>query len=151
MKKSIILATVFVSIITINACSKEGSNVTNISSVGLKRSHNMGQNCMNCHRSGGEGKGWFNVAGTIYDSSQNNLLPNSTVYLYTEANAGGKLKYTIQVDGKGNFYTTDPIDFGTGLYPVVSGGNIINLMSTSITTGQCNSCHGVTTDKIWSK
>ena len=152
MKKLIILAIIFVSIITLNACSKEGGNSTNISSTGSQKSHNMGRNCMSCHKSGGEGEGWFNVAGTVYDSAQTNLLPNSTVFLYTAPNGGGTLNYTIQVDGKGNFYTTDAIDFGTtGLYPVVSGKSISKMMGSSITTGQCNSCHGVSTDRIWSK
>ncbi len=151
MKKTIILSIIIIGIFTLNACEKEGGNATEVSANGSNRSHNMGRNCMDCHKSGGEGKGWFYVAGTVYDSTITSPLPNSTVYLYTSPNGNGTLKYTIHGDAKGNFYTTDAIDFGTGLYPVVSGSTTSRNMSTSITTGQCNSCHGVTTDKIWTK
>ena len=152
MKKTIILSIIIIGIITLNACEKEGGNVPNISSYGSGKSHNMGRNCMDCHSSAGNGKGWFNVAGTVYDSTITNTLANATVYLYTGPNGSGNLKYTIQGDAKGNFYTTDSVNFGTtGLYPVVSGSTTSRTMSTSITVGQCNSCHGVTTDKIWTK
>ena len=153
MNKSIILAIILIGIITINACSKDddGGNAIKVSANGLQESHNMGRNCMDCHKSGGSGKGWFNVAGTVYDSTLNNLLPNSTVYLYTDVNGTGTLKYTLQVDAKGNFYNTNALDFGTGLYPVASGKTTLKMMSSAITNGQCNSCHGVSTDKIWTK
>ena len=109
----------------------------------------MGQNCMNCHKSGGEGKGWFNVAGTVYTAGLSNTYPNTTVKLYTGPNGTGTLKYTINGDAKGNFFTTETIDFGSGLYPVVQGTSTAKYMSTTTTTGQCNSCHGVSTDKLW--
>jgi hypothetical protein len=104
---------------------------------------------MNCHKQGGEGEGWFNVAGTVYDSLKTATLPNATVNLYTGPNGTGTLKYTILVDGKGNFYTTNYIDFTGGLYPSVQGTNSTHYMSSTISMGQCNSCHGVSTDKLW--
>jgi len=152
MKKSIIAIFFIIGLIAMNACKKENErNDTKISSNGKSESHNMGQNCMNCHKSGGSGDGWFNIAGTVYDSLKVSTLVNSSVKLYTEPNGAGTLKYTIQVDAKGNFYTTENIDFGTGLYPSASGSNTTKYMGSSITMGQCNSCHGVSTDKIWSK
>ena len=153
MKKTTILYILFLGVLSFIACSKEdeGGNATKVSSYGSQQSHNMGRNCMDCHASGSSGEGWFNVAGTVYDSLLTSTLPNGTIYFYTDANATGTLKYTIQVDAKGNFYTTNNIDFSTALYPVVKGKSSNQMMSSGITTGQCNSCHGVSTDKIWTK
>ena len=136
-------------IIVLQACEKEGGNKTNISELNSKKSHNMGQNCMNCHKNGGEGEGWFLAAGTVYDSLKTTTYPNTTVKLFTGPNGTGTLKHTIQVDGLGNFYTTETIDFGSGLYPAVVGINSTKYMSSSTTNGQCNSCHGSSTDKIF--
>lgn len=112
----------------------------------------MGQNCMNCHRSGGQGEGWFNVAGTVYNATATQNVPNATVYLYTGPNGTGTLKYTVEVDAKGNFFTTEAIDFGTGLYPAIQGNTTTQYMSTSITTGACNSCHtGIATPRLWTE
>ena len=149
LRSAILLTTVtFLSIV---ACNKENNNRTNISKHYQSRSHHQGRNCMSCHRSGGEGEGWFTAAGTLYDSLQSSAYPNATVKLYTGPNASGTLKSTIEVDNLGNFYTTEAIDFGTGLYASVEGSNLTMNMPSSITTGQCNSCHGVTTGKIWVK
>lgn len=143
---SIFIASVF---LFVSSCEKE--NEVNISAYNSTKSHNMGQNCMNCHKQGGRGEGWFQVAGTVYDSTQTSTYKNATVHLYTLPNGGGSLKYVIEVDGKGNFYTTNTIDFSTPLYPVVVGNLATKMMSSSITSGQCNSCHGVSTNKIWVK
>jgi len=131
------------------SCNKEGENSTNISSTGGNKSHNQGKNCMTCHTSGGEGEGWFNVAGTVYDSLKTSTYPNGIVQLHTGPGGTGTLKYTIYVDAKGNFYTTEAIDFGSGLYPSIQGGTSTHYMSSTIGMGQCNSCHGVSTDKLW--
>jgi hypothetical protein len=112
-------------------------------------SHNFGQNCMTCHQVNGSGEGVFEIAGTVYDSQKINPYPNATIKLFTEPNGNGTLKYTLEVDALGNFYTTTKIDFGQGLYTEVQGNNQIIYMNTAISTGQCNSCHGSSTDKIW--
>lgn len=130
--------------------SSENENETNISAMGSNKSHNMGQNCMNCHNSGGEGEGIFKVAGTVYNEAQTGTFPNATIKLFTGPDGTGTLKYTIAVDGKGNFYTTQPIDFSAELYPAVSNGNNTIYMGSSITSGQCNNCHtGTDTSRIW--
>jgi hypothetical protein len=110
----------------------------------------MGQNCMNCHKDGGEGKGCFFVAGTVYDSLQSSTKANGIIKLYSGPNGTGILKGTIEVDAKGNFFTTDIIDFSSQVYPSITNtiGNV-KYMGSGISTGQCNSCHGVSTDKIW--
>lgn len=130
---------------------KRNEKATNISSYNETESHNMGQNCMNCHRSGGDGEGIFQAAGTVYDSTLTVTLPNTTVYLYTEQGGNGTLKHTVQVDGLGNFYTTESIDYSSGLYPTIKGTTTSKHMSSPITSGQCNSCHGVSTSKLWTK
>ncbi len=132
------------------ACEKEGSeNEANISAYNSTSSHHMGQECMNCHQAGGSGEGWFIVAGTVYDNAKTNTYPNATVKLYTGTNGSGDLVATIEVDGNGNFYTTENVNFGSGLYPVVEGSAGTKAMNSSITTGNCNSCHGNSVNKIW--
>ena len=139
--------------IVFDSCNKDDDenegNETKISSHNDDESHNMGQNCMNCHHSGGDGEGWFILAGTAYDSLKTSTYPNVTVKLYTGPNGTGDLKHTIKGDAKGNFYTTETIDFSSGLYPAVTGANGTKFMSTPTTSGACNSCHGASTDKIW--
>jgi hypothetical protein len=155
-KKSKVLGSVIVFsslLATSQSCRKEieNSSETKNSSHNSSKSHNMGQNCMNCHKQGGSGEGWFNIAGTVYDSLKISTYPNATVNLYTGPNGTGSLKYTIDVDAFGNFYTTRSIDFSGGLYASVQGASSTKYMSSVITTGQCNGCHGVTNDKIWVK
>lgn len=138
------------------SCKKEDSNdgdgntATNISSHNANESHNMGKNCMNCHNSTGQGKGTFLVAGTLYDDGLVNTYGNGTVKLYSGINATGNLIATIQVDANGNFFTTANVNFGSGLYPTVIGASgQIEHMGKKITTGACNSCHGVSEDRVW--
>lgn len=155
MKKlTIIIISIGIFIVSCNKDEVSTNNEqgeTKISNYNSFESHNTGQNCMGCHKSGGSGEGWFNVASTVYDSLQQTPYANGTVKLFSQANGGGVLKYTIKVDGNGNFYTTQNIDFGTGLFPVVETINETKYMSTAITTGNCTSCHGNITGKIWSK
>jgi len=141
-----------VGIITLLLIScRSDNNKKNISKYLSERSHNMGMNCMNCHKEGGEGEGWFVAAGTVYDEQLVNTYPGATVKLYSGPNGTGTLVHTIEVDTKGNFHTTEDIDFGAGLYPVVVGNLETKYMSSAISAGQCNSCHGVTTNRIWTR
>ena len=148
--KTTLLLTFSLLVMTLLSCQKEnGENESKISSNGTSRSHHTGQDCMSCHTSGGSGDGRFAVAGTVYDMAKINAYPNTTVKLYTAINGTGTLKYTVQGDALGNFYTTQTVDFGTGLFPSVQGTAGPKHMSTAITNGKCNSCHGILTDKIW--
>jgi hypothetical protein len=120
---------------------------------GEEESHNQGRDCMQCHKAGGEAgkfdnKKWWNIGGTIYT---NGFTPSSNgkVYLYTQPNGQGELKYVIEVDALGNIYTNQIIDFRGGLYPyVVSATGGVAYMSSALPHGKCNSCHGVTTERI---
>ncbi len=133
------------------SCSEDDENEAMTSSSGSNESHNAGRNCMECHRSGGSGEGIFKVAGTVYNEALTSINSNATVKLYTGANGTGTLKKAIEVDARGNFYTTSSIDFGSGLYVSVEGATTTKYMSSAITGGACNSCHGSSTSKIWTK
>lgn len=153
LRQLIIMATFSAVLMLMASCSKdnenESSDETVISKAGGTESHNSGQNCMNCHKSGGNGEGNFNTAGTVYNSQLSAAYPNAVVKLYTQANGGGSLRATIYGDAKGNFYTTESIDFSGGLYPVVFGtGGSATYMIGSVTQGSCNNCHGGSTDRL---
>lgn len=146
------LSLLAVTTIGFNSCEKDENeaNETKISTYQSTKSHNNGQNCMTCHVSGGEGEGWFKVAGSVYGAQQTDPYPNTTIKLFAESNGAGVLKATVEVDGLGNFYTTEDIDFGAGLYPVVIGvSGTESYMQEPVTNGQCSSCHGNTTGVVW--
>lgn len=144
-KRTIFLTTLcIITMLTIISCKKE-----KISEPDSNNSHNMGQNCMNCHKSGGEGEGIFIVAGTVYNEPKTNTVENPQVYLFTQPNGGGDLVVTIKGDYNGNFYTTKNFDFSAGLYPAVTRTGIIKYMQSPVSIGACNSCHGISTDKVW--
>jgi hypothetical protein len=131
-------------------CEKEGEcDEVNISSSVSTESHNFGMNCMQCHVSGGEGEGCFSVAGSTTASDLSNHLTSGKIKLFTGSNGSGTLKHVIDIDGKGNFHTTEQIDM-TGLYPAITGSNgTTHYMSSSPGNGACNKCHGLSTDPIW--
>jgi hypothetical protein len=112
-------------------------------------SHNAGQNCMNCHNSGGNGEGIFEIAGTVYEEGTSDVFPNVNIEFYSELNGGGNLLKTLEVDGRGNFYTTDIFDFNSGIYPLVTDGINQNHMTQIANSGSCNSCHGNSVSNIF--
>jgi len=138
----IVLTLIYLGAFTIISCEKEGGNETKISSNNSNQSHNNGQNCMTCHTSGGSGEGWFTAAGSVYNTN-GTIANGGKVYLYTEPNGAGGLVETIEIDKKGNFYTTKEISFTAGVYPKVeSSSGDVKFMGTKLNTGSCNSCHG---------
>ena len=142
-------------LILFESCEKEEDDdeksETKISSIGSNESHNAGLNCMTCHKIGGSGEGFFNIAGTVYDTSLAHIYPNSLLKLYSGPNATGELKHQIEVDAKGNFYSTEEINFDAGLYVSLTGSISTEHMFTKLPNGQCNSCHGNNIDRIWIK
>lgn len=149
--KSITLFAFIIILTTLQSCTEDEYGSIQNSTTGSNESHNAGRDCMSCHKpGGGEAPAW-KVAGTVYNEALTAVNPNSTIKLYTGPDGTGTLKYTIQVDRKGNFYTNSTIDFTEGLYPAVTGATATNYMSSSITSGSCNSCHdGVSRSRIWS-
>jgi hypothetical protein len=133
------------------SCEDENENETKISTYNDDESHKAGHNCMSCHTPGGEGEGWFEVAGTVYDSTLTNTYPNATVKFYSGPNGTGTLHYTLQVDALGNFYTTEDMKAPGGLYVAVQGDLQTNHMQSILSSRSCNSCHGVGTERIWTK
>jgi hypothetical protein len=112
-----------------------------ISHSGSTRSHNAGENCMSCHKTGGTGDGVFSVAGTVYNGSS--PAASGTVYLYADK-AQTMLITTLEVDAYGNFYTIDTVaeltDSGAGIagvYAKVNGSTMPGVVSN----GSCNECH----------
>jgi cytochrome c553 len=136
------------------ACREEddSENRTLVSRNGGMISHGMSQNCMNCHEQGGEGSGWFTVAGTVYDSAMTTTYANAIIRLYSEVDGGGTLVATVEADAYGNFFTTEAVNFGNGLYPLVAGttGNTVSMQQATM-LGACNSCHGITNVRIWAR
>ena len=155
MKRSTLLTylTVCVSFsLLLYACRKDGQDVSMVSTISGTASHNNGANCMTCHRSSGKaaGAGWFVAAGSCFMPDKQSINPNAIIYLYTGQNATGDLKAKINVDALGNFYTTEPIDFGNGLYPAIqSASGNVQYMTQVTRTGACNGCHGASTDRLW--
>lgn len=147
LKITLTLTVLITSVFVFQSCSHI-NRATNISSYGDTESHNQGRNCMECHKNGGQGKGAFKIAGTVYRKNSNSTYPNATVKMYTGPEGTGQLKATIEVDGLGNFYTTENIDFSVPLYPSVTGTSSTEHMPSGLVLGQCNSCHGVTTGRI---
>ena len=145
MKKQLLLTTLSISLI-FASCEKK------ISEYSSSESHYAGQDCMQCHKSGGDGEGNFDVAGTVYDTTKTAVLSGATVKLYSAANGGGDLIKTLEVDQLGNFYTTENVKFKDDVYPSVIGlSGVETFMATPISTGSCNSCHGVSTTRVWAQ
>jgi hypothetical protein len=139
------ISILLVSIFFTTSCEKKVSKYQD------QESHNLGEDCMKCHKSGGTGEGHFKVAGSVFDSTFINANPNTTINIYSEPNGGGKLLKTMEVDGLGNFYSTQKIKkLNKGAYPSVVGHDgVERYMSSALTKTNCNSCHGVTTARIW--
>ena len=124
-----------------------------ISQPNGEKSHFFGLNCNACHTEGRKGKGCFTIAGSVLDEDRSKIYKNPVIKLYTEPKGGGKLVATIKGDALGNFYTTEDIDFSSGLYPTLIGSpgaaEPIKHMTIPVfsNTGQCNKCHGYRKDE----
>ena len=118
-------------------------NITLVSQTSETSSHETGRNCMECHQSHGPGPGLFTAAGTLYHPD-GAPYPNGSVELRTEAAGGGELILAIQVDGNGNFYTTEPLPLpDQPLYPFIVSpdGESTTFMPFSTASAACNICH----------
>ena len=108
------------------------------------------QNCMNCHNAEGDGEGIFSAAGSVYDTTQIAPFPNAKVILYTGANGSGNVVKNIEVDAYGNFYTTESISFENDLFvSVLNPNGTETFMNSPVVNGECNSCHGSSSVRIF--
>jgi hypothetical protein len=112
-------------------------------------SHNTGNNCLVCHKSGGDGEGVFTAGGTVYKTGTTTGISGVSVKLFSNADGTGTPVATLTSDNAGNFYSKSSINFGTGLYVKVTSSNGTSSMASSITSGACNGCHGIVTDKVF--
>lgn len=142
------LLLLLVGLFLLPSCEKEGNEIL-ISKNGRNESHQQGNNCMQCHTSGGKGEGWFVVAGTVYSLNSQATLPNGLILFFTGPNGSGTHLTTVETDQLGNFYSTEDFDFSTGVYTAAKGNDTTIYMNNPITSGQCNSCHGQSTGKIY--
>jgi mono/diheme cytochrome c family protein len=132
-------------LLMIGGCDSDGHREDDeimVSRFGESESHNAGRNCMNCHQSGGGGEGVFVVAGTVYKDDGVTTNPGTVVRIYTEPNEQGAVLMSLEVDDKGNFYTTESLDLRDGGYVTVSSDVTTRMMISEINGGACNSCHG---------
>jgi hypothetical protein len=106
-----------------------------------------GTACDSCHVLLGQASGKvFDVAGTVYETAHepddcNGVNVNGAVVIITDANGA---ETSIPVNSVGNFYHDDAFGFLAFKTPlearVVANGKTRAMVST-ITTGDCNSCH----------
>ena len=119
-------------LLTLAACGGDGGTPTAPSNPTLS-SHNAGRDCLQCHG--------FSVAGTVY-RDDGSAYPGAVVRLTTEAGGAGDVVASLTADGAGNFYTSQAVSWGSGLYTDVSGASgTVRPMDAPITGGACNSCH----------
>lgn len=113
-------------------------------------SHNNGQVCLTCHRTGGTGKYNFIIAGSVFKQDLSTPSPNGILYFWSGSGGTGDLIATLQVDANGNFFTTSSLLPGEGAYLQMRGiSGAVKTMPILAYTGDCNSCHGVNEDPIW--
>jgi hypothetical protein len=98
---------------------------------------NSGQACLGCHVSGGQASSRiFTAAGTLYASATGgSAVSGATVTITDNSNK----KITIVTGSDGNFYTTTAIAFPASVQ--FSTCPDTQVMPSTITTGDCNSCH----------
>jgi alpha-tubulin suppressor-like RCC1 family protein len=113
-------------------------------------SHNAGQDCLSCHKTGGTGagKGVFTVAGTVYKSG-GGAQTAATVTIFPQGS--NTAQATMTVDGLGNFWTTQAVaalmpaagqTLVQGVRAVIqpTGGTSAAMLGV-ISNGSCNGCH----------
>ncbi|MEE2877340.1 MAG: hypothetical protein VX822_06135 [Candidatus Neomarinimicrobiota bacterium] len=141
-------------------CNKCHGLETRESKISELLSHNSGQDCIGCHSSQGAGRGIYTVAGSVFKADGETPFPNILVQFFPNKSRIGDPVAVLEVDGRGNFYTTkDIMPGGKGdgeiglLYPsVVSKENRIDMpVAFSTSMGGCNSCHGVDIPRIFAR
>ena len=114
------------------------------------KSHNAGQNCLSCHKKGGSGSSYavFTLAGTAYQAN-GKAQSNAKIKIFDHNS--NNITLCLTTNKLGNFYTTQAIaGLATLGKDVMAEGPTggLHTMTSTLTSGACNSCHGVTAAKI---
>ena len=118
-------------LLALAACGGEGDTPSTPSDP-VRTSHNAGRDCLQCHS--------FSVAGTVY-RDDGSVYPGAVVRLTSQSEGGGGVLLSLTADASGNFFTSEPVSWGDGLYTDVQGTGARRLMEAPVTGGACNSCH----------
>ena len=99
-----------------------------------RTSHNAGRDCTTCHS--------FTVAGTAYKSDGSTPYGGVVITLTSGREGTGTVLATLTSDASGNFYTSAPVAFGSGMFASATGtGGAMKSKTSAITSGACNRCH----------
>lgn len=127
------------------SCEREGSGnctETNISTSN-RSSHNRGEDCTTCHKSGDEGRGCFSICGSAFKNDKITPIQNAVMVLFSKDENGNitDASKAIPIDKSGNFYTTETISF-SGKYPAIISNGDTSMMGGALTNNaSCNKCH----------
>jgi hypothetical protein len=141
---------VFISVsLFFSGCS--GNNSTSPSNSTTVTGHNVGQNCLTCHVSGGQSsENVFTLGGTIFkDAAGNTISPGTVVDFFSGPNGTGTLLFSLVADSSGNIHSSQAINFTAGIYPaIVMPGGTMRYMPQVAKQGSCNStgCHDINTN-----
>jgi hypothetical protein len=139
------------------SCEREGSGKcteTNISTSN-RSSHNRGEDCTTCHKSGNQGRGCFSICGSAFKSDKITPIQNAVMVLFSKDENGNitDASKAIPIDKSGNFYTTETISFA-GKYPAIISNGDTSMMGGALTSSaSCNKCHSTngTQEPIYSQ
>jgi hypothetical protein len=123
-----------------------------LSRVNGNTSHNFGTDCSSCHsKSKEDAVSHFTVSGSVLNESRTLISKNAVIHLSLTPRAR-KIISTIFADSLGNFFSNEEIDFSKGLYPSLYGTLGIDEdrkhMRIPVFNGNCNSCHGISEEKL---
>ena len=134
-----VLPLVLVSCLVFLAPGCEDDDDDLVSRFGDDESHRSGQDCQQCHREGGSGEGVVTVAGTVYRAAGGTPLPGALVEIRDAE--GAAVVVELQVDARGNFYTTRAVNWGEGRTIVVRDEQNSATKPFLLDVGDCNRCH----------
>ena len=143
MKRRLFAMAFILMVVMIVSCSEDSESEDDGVSYGS--SHNTGKNCLSCYSS-------FKLAGSVYNQALTSAYAGAKIKVTSQANGAGTVLATLTSDNTGNFHTSNSISFGSGGYVSVEGtSGTVKYMTSAITSGACNSCHGSSTSKAWAE
>jgi hypothetical protein len=98
-----------------------------------------GENCQDCHRSGGDATAWT-AAGTVFTNPSDPVSAGVRGARVSLTDANGKT-VTMNTAQGGNFYTREPLSFP--LVARLEKDGVTRVMSLPVPDGACNRCHNL--------